>query len=424
MPSFPRITAGLALAVLATAVTACGGGQDGAGKAATVEIWVRQHAAGNLQSAAKAYNAKGGTQIKVTPVPNDDWVTKVTAAAGARRLPDILSLDVVTLPQMIKQGIAGDITDKVAALPFKDKLLPGHMRLATVDGKTYAVPGGADVSALFYNKTLFKKAGLDPDQPPTNFAELKEDAKKITALGDGVKGFYFSGNCTGCNAFTWMPVLWAGGGDLLSPDGKTATVDTPQVKAALKAYNDLWKSGDVPEDAKTDDGKNFSSAFTTGKVGMQAIGAFALPDYKAKFPDLDFGVAPIPGVDGGQGAFAGGDVLSISSTSANPGPAWDFLTYFLSEEVQVEVLAKSGALVLRTDLAENAYAKQDPKVVQMNKLLAIAKTPKAVPYNELVNDVNGPFLSLVTQGMVGGDVDRTTADVQARFTEILQSDAG
>lgn len=426
MPSFPRkgLSRALVLAActaLLTSLTACGG--DSATSAdgdTTVEIWVRQHAADNIKAAVAAYNAKKtGTTVKVTEIPNDAWVTKVTAAAGARQLPDLLSVDVVTVPQLVQQHILQDISDRVDTLPYKDKLLPAHMKLATENGKTYAVPAGADVSALFWNKDLFKKAGLDPDKPPTNFTELKADAQKITALGDGVKGFYFSGNCTGCNAFTWMPVAWAGGGSVLSDDGKSATVDTPQVKKAMRAYHDLLASGDVPAEAKADDGKNFTSAFTGGKIGMQFIGAFALPEYKQNAPKLDFGVAAIPGVDGGTSAFAGGDAFGLSATSAHPDRAWDFLKYFLSEDAQVGILAKRGSLVVRTDLAENTYARRDPKVVTMNKLLAIARTPKAVPYNELVNDTNGPFLTLVTKGMVGGDIDGAAAQVQKKMTSIL-----
>lgn len=404
---------------LGLSLTACGGAGAAAGDT-TVEIWVRQHAAENIKAAVTAYNArKTGTTVKITEVPNDDWVAKVTAAAGARQLPDILSVDVVTVPQLIRQGVLKDITEQVDSLPFKKSLLPAHIKLATEEGRTYAVPAGADVSALFYNKSLFRKAGLDPERPPTNFAEVKAYAKKISDLGDGTKGFYFSGNCTGCNAFTWMPVVWAGNGSVLSDDGRSATVDTPEVKKALSAYHDLWASGDVPADARADDGKSFSSVFTSGKIGMQSIGAFALPQYKKDFPGLDFGVAPIPGVDGGRSAFAGGDDFALSSTSGHTKEAWDFISYFLSEEVQVGVLAKAGSLVVRTDLAENVHAKKDPKIVTMNKLLAIARTPKAVPYNELINDGTGPFLSLVTKGMIGGDVDGTAASVQKRMTSVL-----
>ena len=67
------------------------------------------------------------------------------------------------------------------------------------------------MSALFYNKDLFTKAGLDPNKPPTSLAEIRTYADKITALGGGVTGYYLPGNCAGCNIFTVGPLMWASG---------------------------------------------------------------------------------------------------------------------------------------------------------------------------------------------------------------------
>lgn len=64
------------------------------------------------------------------------------------------------------------------------------MTVATFENRVYGVPLYADVSALFYNKDLFRRAGLDPDKPPTSLAELRAYADKITALGGGIKGYY------------------------------------------------------------------------------------------------------------------------------------------------------------------------------------------------------------------------------------------
>ena len=73
------------------------------------------------------------------------------------------------------------------------------------------MPLYADVSALFYNKDLFEKAGLDPNKPPTSLAELRAYADKITALGGDVKGYFLPGSCAGCNIFTVGPLMWASG---------------------------------------------------------------------------------------------------------------------------------------------------------------------------------------------------------------------
>jgi multiple sugar transport system substrate-binding protein len=153
--------------------------------------------------------------------------------------------------------------------------------------KWYSVPFTGDASALFYNKDLFKKAGLDPNKGPTTYAEVINAAKKITALGGGNKGFYFSGACAGCQVFTFAPAIWASGGDMFGPIGEPKFND-PKVAAGLRYYNTMWKNGYVPEGAKTDDGKNFASMFYSGKVGMQVSGSFMIPELVNNHKDINF----------------------------------------------------------------------------------------------------------------------------------------
>ena len=70
------------------------------------------------------------------------------------------------------------------------------------------------------------------------------------ALGEDTYGFYFSGACAGCNAFTFLPLIWASGGDVLSEDATTPTLEDPAVRAALEFYHQMWADGLMP--ARTD----------------------------------------------------------------------------------------------------------------------------------------------------------------------------
>jgi multiple sugar transport system substrate-binding protein len=105
-----------------------------------------------------------------------------------------------------------DLTDLAQGLLFFDQLSPSHVRLGTYNERIYALPFNAEGSVLVYNKDLFRQAGLDPEKPPTNWAEIAEYSKKIAALGNDTYGFYFSGACAGCNAFSVLPYIWASGG--------------------------------------------------------------------------------------------------------------------------------------------------------------------------------------------------------------------
>ena len=69
-------------------------------------------------------------------------------------------------------------SDEAKKLPFYQSLSPSHMRLGTYQGKQYALPFSAESSMLLYNKTLFKRAGLNPDEPPKTWAELEAEAQQ------------------------------------------------------------------------------------------------------------------------------------------------------------------------------------------------------------------------------------------------------
>ena len=150
-------------------------------------------------------------KINLTYIPHAEMVAKLAQAIASGDVPDLMGMDLIYAPQFEKAGQLVDITDQVKDWPELKTASPGHMTVATYEGRIYGVPLYADVSALFYNKDLFEKAGLDPNKPPTSLAELREYADKITALGGDVKGYFLPGSCAGCNIFTVGPLLWASG---------------------------------------------------------------------------------------------------------------------------------------------------------------------------------------------------------------------
>ena len=200
-------------------------------------------------------------------------MTKVGASVGAGAPPDLMAVDLIYVPQFAAANQLTDITDLAKALPYFDKLSPSHVRLATYEDKIFGLPFNAEGSYLMYNKGLFKEAGLDPEKPPTTWAEIADAAKKITALGNDNYGYYFSGACAGCNAFTFLPLMWASGGDVLSADGTTRDAHGPRPsKQRWSSTSQMWADGSIPAGAQADTGTDFANAFTTGKIGMVGTG--------------------------------------------------------------------------------------------------------------------------------------------------------
>ncbi|MBK8022677.1 MAG: sugar ABC transporter substrate-binding protein [Chloroflexi bacterium] len=387
--------------------------------AVTLQMWSRDSNQAFLRELVDMWNADHANQIELTIIPAADFVTRVGVASAAGEAPDLLPIDLIYVPQFAQAGNLVEIGAFIDALPFADQLSASHVHLGEYDGGRYAVPFAAEGSVLLYNKGLFEAAGLDPEVPPTTWDEIYEAAKAITALGDDTYGFYFSGNCAGCNAFTFLPLIWASGGDVLTDDGLTATVDSPEVRAALEFYKKLWDEGLVPPGAQADTGNDFLNAFLTGKIGMAGSGAFSISVLKNDHPEIDFGLTFLPGQEGGVSSFAGGDSIAITSSSQDPEAAFEFISWGLSEEIQLEMFAARGQMPLRADLIDNEYSQQDPRLITNAEAMNLGKTPYSFVYNQLFNDTNGPWLAMLQTAIFQGDVDGAIANGQAGFTAIL-----
>ncbi len=388
--------------------------------AADVTIWARSDTSPFIKPLVDAYNASHKVQVKLTIVPaGSSFTQKLGAALASHSAPDLISLNLVYAPYLADAGQLLDITDKAHQLADLAKLNKSELDLGTWNGRIYALPFTGDASALFYNKDLFKQAGLDPDKPPTNWAEMKADAQKITALGNGDYGYYFPGSGSGWNLFTFTPYVWASGGDVLSGEGPSqkAELTSPAVKDALAFYRELWTAGVIPKSAQTDDGTQILSLFEAGKIGMLANGAFAYSELKTKYPNLNYGITPIPGNAGGHASFAGGDTLAITKDTQNADAAWDFLTWATSRDVQEKYIAGAGVVPIREDAVP---ADSNPNFRALVTAMANGRTPKSTVYSQLFEDPNGPWANMIHNSVFNGDIDQETAAAEARWTQILK----
>jgi multiple sugar transport system substrate-binding protein len=424
-----RAGAVISAAMAVSLVAACGGGggqaSPGGGESpdsgAKLTMWARNTSDNLAKVIVDEYNKTHKNQIELTTIPNDTYQQKVAAAAASKSLPDIVASDVVYSPNYVKQGLFRDVTDRVKGLSFYSNLSKAHMEAASADGKIYGTPFILDSSLIFYNKTLFKKAGLDPTRGPANFDEIYKDAKAVRdAVGGDTYGFYFGGNCPGCNAYTMFGYLAAAGKPPFTNDGKTADFDTPAMKATLDLYKKLWDDGLVAPSAKTEDGANWVTLFNQGKIGILPRGTSNFAKLKdAKF---EWGVVPLPAPDGSASAgFVGGDVAAISSTSKHVEQAWNFLEWTLGEDAQVGVIAKAGSLPSRVDLAENQYSKVNPSVVAAIKGLANGYTPSTIGYGNAINNTNGPWLKMVRDYVFNGNPNAVSEGQKAIQASIDQT---
>jgi len=384
----------------------------------TLNMWVRSGIGDSFKEVVKAYNAKGEHDIILTEVPTMELVQKYATAIAGGQAPDALSLDLIFTPAFAAAGQLEDLTEWAKALPYFDKLAPSHVRLGTYEGVIYGLPLSIETSIFAWNKNLYKQAGLDPDKAPQTWEEISDNAEKIRALGDDIYGFYFSGGgCGGCMIFTFTPLIWGAGADILSEDGKTATLDTPQMRRAIDIYRNLVAKDTVPAGSASDNGNNFLS-FVNGRIGQQSLGAFAIGTLVTQYPDLDFGVGFIPSVDGNVSSFAGGDHFVVTKGTAKLELAKNFLEYIYSPEGQ-KIMATYGSLPARSDIADNVLDGLDVRLKIASDAIAVAQTPYSLQFNDLINSANGPWAAFINAAIYGSDVDGAFAHAQAEMQSII-----
>ncbi|MFD5379027.1 ABC transporter substrate-binding protein [Streptomyces griseoincarnatus] len=307
----------LALGVGALALTACGSDGDDAadGKTRiTVNCMPPKSAKVDRQFFEEETAAfeKKNPDIDVVPhdaFPCQDPKTFDAKLAGGQ-MEDVFYTYFTDARHVVDIGQAADLTPYVEELKSYDTVQRQLRDIYTVDGKIYGIPRTGYSMGLIYNRELFEKAGLDPDAPPATWDEVRTAAKRIAALGDGVVGYAdYSAQNQGGWHFT--AELYSRGGDVVSADGKKATVDTPEGRAVLRTLHDMrWKDESmgskqllVINDAQ--------QMMGSGKLGMYLAAPDNIPilvkEKGAEYENI--AIAPMPG---GKATLVGGDGYMFS----------------------------------------------------------------------------------------------------------------
>lgn len=422
------IVAAIAALSLSLGLTACGGdsGTDEPTSAASIPaeglddgteltMWTRAPLERQAKNAVDAYNASHKNQVKLEILPNDDVEGKVGGAIQTDTLPDILAGDVVRIPYWVQQGVFTDVTAQIDALDT-DNLQKGHIDAGTIDGKKHTLPFVTDISVMVWNKDLYTEAGLDPEKGPTTVDEFLTQAKAVAGLNkSGVAGSYLAGQSGGALVFTLFPMLWASGQEVLNEDGTQANLATDEAKQVFDAYNQLAKlPNGLGAGSKEETGATWTAPFQEGNIGVMQYPYTAVTGL---FDTVDFeiGVAGIPGLEGNQSTFLGGDALGISKSSKNVAQAWNFMHWLMSDEAQQEVFADNNDTASNLSVLENGYADADPRTLIANVTIKDGRAPVAVNFNEAFNAAGSNWQLLVQDAVWadGSQIDSLNEQITA-----------
>ncbi|MGQ9631660.1 MAG: ABC transporter substrate-binding protein [bacterium] len=317
----------------------------------------------------------------------------LTAIAGGNP-PEVAHFDRFVVGSWAARGSLTDITDLAKKDGFTaEKYYNFAWQEATYEGRLYALPHDTDDRALYFNKKLFKEAGLDPNKGPRTIDELDAMAEKITKK-DASGKYTRIGFVPWLNQgwlYTWG---WAFGGKFYDTEKRKVTANDPRIVAALEWEVSYAKKYNVEaiDSFTTAFGSQALDPFLTGLLGMKSDGDWFLSYIKQYAPDLEFGVVPHPYPDGGKwgkgepnSTWAGGWSGVIPKGAKNVEAGWQFLKWFYgSFEAQHWFNKETYHIPTFIEAAKDPFYWEDPNHAIFMKLLDTAHWRPVIPEGDLM----------------------------------------
>lgn len=338
------------------------------------------------------FEKSSGVTVNVTSIPESGLPAKLAAAVSKNQSQyDVVMTGVSYSPPLITSGSLMPL-DKLFAntsmtpKSYSSGFNPQLLKNIKVNNKTYMMPFQVGGDMLFYNKELFKKAGLDPSNPPRTMAAVVADASKIKAATPDVIPYVGRGTrAANSNSFQWIMMWLADGGGWVDSAGKTkydVLTDPPAIKATTQYDELMTKYG--PPGPTTYDFSQAQQAMQQGKAAMWIDAAQlgpSLTDPNQSAVAKDIGFAALKAPSSTNKTYITGAVwgLGIPTAAKHANAAWDFVTYMTGKDVTVaEAINGSNGSPARTDAMQDPAVK---KALGSGFLDALADTvPYANPY--------------------------------------------
>jgi len=341
-PRLPALIAGLA--IMATVVAPCA---RAAVPAKELVVWTSALTPGR-KAMLHEFERRSRAKVIASVIANNMDPQRLMCAIAGGAVPDVVYQDRFAVGQWAARGAFTPLDDYVAGSPeiTAANFYKACWAEATYDGKLYAVPDSTDDRALYYNKDLLSRAGLvdakGNARPPRTWAELEDYALKLSeydAHGAPTRAGFIPNYG---NSWLYM-YAWQNGGEFMSPDGRTCTLDAPENAGALQFMVDIYDAvgkGDEshPGAAQVD---AFSQSFEggerdpffTGKVAIKTDGNWVLGQIVDYAPNLNYGVAPAPVPAGGDYiTWSGGFSWVIPGGARDTQLSFDFIQWMTSRD--------------------------------------------------------------------------------------------
>jgi ABC-type glycerol-3-phosphate transport system substrate-binding protein len=350
------------------------------------------------------FESENNAAVVLDIVQWDQCALKYALSYAAGRAPDVVELGDWSIRGDILNDRLYPLNEFVSDAQIKE-MNQGFVKRFSNNGKLYSLISTTDCRIIFYNKAIFRQAGLDPGKFPETWAELMSIFPKLNHVRrENQYAYGFTGSATSIHApIMWETLVRSLGSYAIDPDTGKILLGNPQTVRAAELYREILNKGYAPRSVLGYDETELVNEFTEGNFAVMLCGSWIYPRLQEfGFNMEDLGWAKIPKVDNGIFATIGGVwAMCISAQTKNPPLAWKLVQSIYNEDFLVNKLSREGQVPV--------YDKYFPFVENDPFLLWIANYFRDNGQAELhsayfLEDIAGIGAALNTTVSTNGDI--------------------
>lgn len=370
-----------------------------------------------LKGIVNDFNKENDKNIKIEMdiMPWANINEKLPPAISAKKAPDFIALNFSDFAQYVKNGAVQPLDDfwKYEGVDKSD-FLPTSVQLGKVEGKQYFIPMQVQGMYMYWNKDIFKNAGMDENNPPKTWAELMQVAPKMTNTATNTWGFIFNKDGT-APLYNW---LQDNGAKLVNDKYTKSEFASPET---LKTLQDIQKLIHVDKAGpESISGAEMDNVMNAGQLGIELNGPWLNNGLKKN--QINYGVTTLlqASTTGDKKAILDGVGYAIpSSTDPKKKDAiYEFLKYWNSTKIGKKWSIENGFPAYLKSVQNDSQVKNNPIVSELSKQMEYAK-PFLPGFDKLPTINNDIMNPLIEKLLAGEDPKKLMEDADKKINDLL-----
>jgi multiple sugar transport system substrate-binding protein len=351
-----------------------------------------------------------GTSLK-------DYEIKIRLRYASGDPPDVWYFRENLLAEFVDLDLLAEAPPHIERIVQENSLNEMIRQAPYFDGICYGIAHNAAWQALYYNKDMFREAGLDPERPPETWDELLDYAELLTArrADGGVERAGISLRKTGYSPGTaekWLTFFYSAGGTPFDADGSKSLFDSEAGRATNEFYEEVFrrKLDSVEHEGDQQD-------FGQGRVAMFIRELHVVDWMRTNYPNVNFGVAKIPVPDTSFTSYSSGGSYPfvVSKGSDVEETAWRFIEFLMSDEPYTKYMQMLNELPMLKSVAALPEFSEDPYVRTF--LEQPVYIPPKFPHDKRSLGILGAYIERLAYGHLTSEemLERATHDIDAHL---------